>query len=88
MGRAVRGMVAGTKEQFDKAAERLGYPVQVWNAEVYIGRDGKLNLVVPEVRVKYFPGRSGMPTEQDLFDAPDAPFVVDEKEFQNLIGVI
>ncbi len=74
MGRAVRGMAAGTKKQFDKAAERLGYPVQVWDAEVYIG---------PEAWVEYFQGRSGLPSEQDL---PDVPFVFNEKEFQNLIG--
>lgn len=83
MGRAVRGMAAGTKKQFDKAAERLGYPVQVWDAEVYIGQDGKLYLVVPEAWVEYFQGRSGLPSEQDL---PDVPFVFNEKEFQNLIG--
>ncbi len=76
-------MAAGTKEQFDKAAERLGYPVQVWNAEVYIGLDGRVYLVVPEVWVEYFQGRSGLPSEQDL---PDTPFVFSEEEFQDLMG--
>lgn len=51
MGRPIRSMRAGTKEQFDKAAERFGYPVQVWNAEVYIGQNGDLFLVAPEVWV-------------------------------------
>ena len=85
MGRPIRSIRAGTKEQFDKAAERLGYPVQVWNAEVYIGQNGNLFLVAPEVWADYFQGRSDLPPEQDM---PDTPFEFDEIKFRNLMGGI
>lgn len=65
------------------AAEQFGYPVQVWNAEVYIGKNGDFFLVVPEVWADYFQGRSGLPAEQDI---PDVPFEFDEMKFQNLMG--
>lgn len=85
MGRPIRNMRAGTKEQFDRAVERFGYPVQVWNAEVYIGQNGDLFLIAPEVWVDYLQGRSALLPEQD---APDIPFEFDEIEFQNLMGGI
>lgn len=82
MGRPIRSIRAGTREQLDRAAEQFGYPMQVWDAEVYITQNGDLFVVAPEVWVDYFQGRSGLPLEQNM---PDIPFEFDEKQFQDLI---